>query len=250
MRRVAATVFIVLLALAGRAMPQQFLPADRAPRSTAPPAAPSAVPVVPNAPRKEGAAPVGELPREASSESSNPFSEINAEVRGVSKSPAVVPTAVKVADQWMGNDEAVRLRYVNWSGDFYARSYEWHLLSTQIIFFLVVLIVMVGVGLSWAEFRRDAVRRGQAVPSGGAATSDADAPAADSGKVAPGPKLPADNTHRLKLSLTELQFDSKVIGLVILAMSLGFFYLYLFYVYPMDDPDRSRAATEARTAAK
>jgi hypothetical protein len=44
-----------------------------------------------------------------------------------------------------------------------------------------------------------------------------------------------DGGTSLELSTTGLKVSSPVLGVVILALSLGFFYLYLVYAYPIQE---------------
>jgi hypothetical protein len=44
-------------------------------------------------------------------------------------------------------------------------------------------------------------------------------------------------TSSVKLSTSGVEVNSSVLGVIILVISIAFFYLYLTYVYPIDDPD-------------
>jgi hypothetical protein len=86
--------------------------------------------------------------------------------------------------------------------------FAWQSLSTIIIFFVVMLLVLCGIGLAANQFR--AGLRGRS----------GDGPA------------PAEETEN-SLSLSEVKVRSPVLGLIILTISLAFFYLYLVHVYPI-----------------
>ena len=88
------------------------------------------------------------------------------------------------------------------------RVFAWQLLSSRIIFVLVIFLVVVGVFFSWLQFR-------QAL------------------KGTPFGERPQDTTF--EASTTGLKVSSPVLGVIILALSLAFFYLYLLYVYPIND---------------
>jgi len=88
------------------------------------------------------------------------------------------------------------------------RVFAWQLLSSRIIFVLVIFLVLVGVFFSWLQFR-------QAL------------------KGTPFGERPQDTTF--EASTTGLKVSSPVLGVIILALSLAFFYLYLLYVYPISD---------------
>lgn len=87
---------------------------------------------------------------------------------------------------------------------------EWQLLETKIIFVVVIFIVLSGILASIAQFIRDiTIVRGRSSKAGNS------------------------NTTHLKISLSGLEIQSSVIGLLILAISLAFFFLYLKFVYPI-----------------
>jgi hypothetical protein len=89
------------------------------------------------------------------------------------------------------------------------RVFAWQLLSSRIIFVLVIFLVLVGVYFSWLQFRL--------AMKGGAPFAD----------------RPQDTTF--EASTTGFKVSSPVLGVIILALSLAFFYLYLLYVYPIND---------------
>jgi hypothetical protein len=86
------------------------------------------------------------------------------------------------------------------------RVFAWQLLSSRIIFVLVIFLVLVGVYFSWLQFRL-ALR---AAPAG----------------------EPRQETT-FEASASGLKVSSPVLGVIILAISLAFFYLYLVHVYPI-----------------
>lgn len=87
--------------------------------------------------------------------------------------------------------------------------FAWNSLSTKLIFALVVLLVLAGVCFAAIQFHAGLRRRDHAEPEA------------------------RQNETELSLSLSELKVRSPVLGVVILAISLAFFYLYLIYVYPV-----------------
>jgi hypothetical protein len=89
------------------------------------------------------------------------------------------------------------------------RVFAWQLLSSRIIFVMVILLVLVGIYFSWMQFR-SALRGGSAFG-----------------------ERPHDTTF--EASTTGFKLSSPVLGVIILALSLAFFYLYLLYVYPITD---------------
>jgi hypothetical protein len=112
--------------------------------------------------------------------------------------------------------------------------FEWQLLSSKIIFGVVVCLVVVGVYFSAVQFGRgrDTQRRTGSRPAAGGPEMDPESPA--------GPRTAApadaDDATELIVSLKEgLKVKSSVLGIVILALALIFFYLYLVHVYPITE---------------
>lgn len=102
--------------------------------------------------------------------------------------------------------------HARWQANFIERSFEWHLLSTKIIFWVVILVVVFGLVVSWLQFRHDTDRT--AAPS----ESKDNAPAYD-----------------ISASAQQFSVKSKTIGAVVLVFSGIFFFLYLSIVYPMNE---------------
>lgn len=91
------------------------------------------------------------------------------------------------------------------------RVFYWQHLSTRIIFFVVIGLVLVGVYFAWVQFRRD-----MASGAGGSGAQGAE-------------------QHEVELSTSGIKVRSSVLGVIILALSIGFFYLYLVFVYPIQE---------------
>ena len=108
--------------------------------------------------------------------------------------------------QQVAHDEA-------WRTEFNQRSWEWHLWSTKITFYVVIGTVLFGLFLSFMQFTR-----AERLSRRKARQGDAGAPASS-----------------IKLGTSGIEVNSQVIGLLILAFSLGFFYLYVKEIYPMTD---------------
>ncbi len=79
---------------------------------------------------------------------------------------------------------------------------EWQHLSTQIILFVVLILVGMGLYFAWVQFYSDDInlKKGQ-------------------------------DKSELEISTMGIKISSPILGVVILTLSLGFFYLYLVYVY-------------------
>ncbi|SFI35925.1 hypothetical protein [Jannaschia pohangensis] len=83
--------------------------------------------------------------------------------------------------------------------------FKWQYLSSQVIFYVVIAIVLIGLYFSWMQFHRDQI---------------GDAPPA---------------VTEISAKKDGFSVSSPVLGVIILVLSLGFFYLYLVHVYPISE---------------
>ena len=97
--------------------------------------------------------------------------------------------------------------YNHWTLEHRKRAFEWQQTSTYGIFGVVLAMVVAGVVLAWLQFKRGE-------PGG---------------------------NHTIKLSTKGIELSSPFLGLMILAMSLGFFYLYIVHVYELTEVGKSVA---------
>jgi hypothetical protein len=113
-------------------------------------------------------------------------------------------------------------RYYEYRANGYAyrsRVFEWQLLSSRVIFLIVLVLVSAGIYFAAVQFR--------------IAMRPAARPAAS---VEPSPLLSGVTlATQLEVSSKGVIVNSSVMGIIILALSLAFFYLYLVYVYPITD---------------
>jgi hypothetical protein len=105
---------------------------------------------------------------------------------------------LKLSEQYYG----ARLNYDIGALEHAANVFRWQLLSSKVIFAVCILVLVSGLGLSFMQF-----------------------------KAGFGENQPAPTT--LKVGAAGLEITSSLIGLLILAVSLVFFYGYLRYVYPI-----------------
>jgi hypothetical protein len=102
-------------------------------------------------------------------------------------------------------------------------AYRWQLISAKIIFFVVVLIVLTGLLLSYMQFKKS--MRVYNIVSGNTVADP---------KKQNEPQKESNNSElqtSLELSKEGVKISSAVIGLIILIVSVGFFYLYLQHVF-------------------
>ena len=142
------------------------------------------------------------------------------------KTGTSAPVGGDVSPELVAEDQAGHARYVHWQRDYARRGWEWHLFSTQLLFSIVMGIVAFGLWITYLQFRRDYTGR-RARAKAGAPKSEGD-PA-----PAPPPPHNDERTSTLKIGPAGLELTSQVVGLLVLAMSLAFFYFYVKEVYPM-----------------
>ena len=106
--------------------------------------------------------------------------------------------------------DAVREYYVYRASGLRYRSrvFEWQLFSSRVIFATVIMLVGSGVVFAAIQFRAGMKRTRSAEP---------------------------DAATEIDLSAGSVKVSSPVLGVIILVISLGFFYLYLVYVYPISE---------------
>jgi heme/copper-type cytochrome/quinol oxidase subunit 2 len=88
--------------------------------------------------------------------------------------------------------------------------FAWQIVSSKVIFYVVLLIVFVGIYFAAIQFHVG-LRR-------------------ESRKEATEPAV-----TELDASVKGVKVSSPVLGVIILGLSLAFFYLYLIYVYPISE---------------
>jgi hypothetical protein len=125
-------------------------------------------------------------------------------------------------------------RYFAYRASGYAyrsRVFEWQLLSSKLIFVVVLVLVLSGVYFAAVQFHV-ALRAATRTVGKKVHEHVQEPPATTPGTARP-------NADALSLSSTVtasssgVSVESSVLGVVILALSLAFFYLYLVYIYPI-----------------
>jgi len=128
-------------------------------------------------------------------------------------------------------DEATKQKYAEAVANYYSyhahgfiyrqRVFDWQLLSSKIIFVVVILLVCVGIYFAALQFhyglRRPAVVTQESKTSAGSR------------------QLIQPEVTTVAASLKGIQVSSPVLGVIVLTISLAFLYLYLVYVYPVTE---------------
>lgn len=139
------------------------------------------------------------------------------------------------------NDE-----YTVWRNGYLKRLYENQLIQSWVIFFLVLLLVVAGLFFSWLQFQhafllRQVVQSSAASQTASQTATQASTPAGTSTPAAPTPTAPtavqalppapAPTQDELTFGKDGVVIRSAYLGVIILVLSMAFFFLYLKYVY-------------------
>jgi hypothetical protein len=102
-------------------------------------------------------------------------------------------------------------------------AFAWQSASTKVIFAVVIIVVLAGLYLSWMQFNfaHNAPMKVTRPSTEGPATAGN-----------PSNQVDATNTT-IEVNTSGVKITSSVIGLVILVLSIVFFFLYLKFVYPI-----------------
>ncbi|HEV7705502.1 MAG TPA: hypothetical protein VGO46_14495 [Gemmatimonadaceae bacterium] len=112
--------------------------------------------------------------------------------------------------------------------------FEWQLFSSQIIFWIVIGLVVTGVAFSGIQFRA-ALEAARAARVHAVARFASTVPAASVPKDAISTPISLGLDSSVEASHDGIKVSSPVLGVIILALSLLFFYLYLNFVYPIQE---------------
>jgi hypothetical protein len=140
------------------------------------------------------------LPSIASPDLPSRWAEPNNQALPLSIDPALTDPATRAAylQSLQGYYE-----YHRWGLGLRRQTFEWQLLSSRIIFVVVLSLVGIGIYFAWVQFYAD--RRSEAPPV----------------------------ITEISAGKEGLRVSSPVLGVIILVISLLFFYLYLAFVYPI-----------------
>jgi hypothetical protein len=103
--------------------------------------------------------------------------------------------------------------------------FKWQLFSSKITFYVVILLVLAGVYFSGIQFHRSLDKKRAKV--------GADKVTADQEVTQVVPEK--SEVTEITASIKGIRVSSPVLGVLILVISLAFFYLYLSFVYPIQE---------------
>lgn len=104
--------------------------------------------------------------------------------------------------------------------------FRWQLFSSKITFYVVILLVLAGVYFSGIQFHRS-LDKNRAKVAADKVTAEQEVTQV----VSP---VKSEVTE-ITASVTGIKVSSPVLGVLILVISLAFFYLYLSFVYPIQE---------------
>jgi hypothetical protein len=150
----------------------------------------------------------------------------------------------RAQEQWeAGNQKltAAQEEYAAFSLRHAEDAYRWQHFSTQVIFCVVILLMIAGIVFSWIQFRQGMHHPAQAIAlSSSKVTSTGDTvPAADV-------TIQKDAVTEFSASPQGIKVASSTLGVIILVISMCFFYMYLRYVYPISIENANRAVTDVQ----
>jgi hypothetical protein len=132
---------------------------------------------------------------------------------------ATMPTEVR--DAYLASRKAA-YEYDKWTWEFTERIYRWQHVSGIIAFVVSVCIVIVGVAMSCLQFwtyYRTTTHKANIQKEAVEKTSD--------------PETLKQLVSQLEVTMQGVKLSSPVLGVIILGLSLVFFYVYLKFVYPI-----------------
>lgn len=132
-------------------------------------------------------------------------SDIINEARQATQQKSIdVDTEIKIANK----------KYILWRYWIYKSTFNWHFISSIIIFIIVVIMVFSGLYFSYLQLEQSLLIK---------KISNKESDDNDS-RIA---------INKISFATNKIEISSSVIGLVILTISFAFFYLYIVYVYPV-----------------
>lgn len=174
--------------------------------------------------------------------SPSPFAEIREKA---DRTVAPAASAPQLSSELAEADLKSYAQYLKWQRTFAIDSWEWHLLSTRILMAVVLAIVACGLWFTYLQFTKE-LKPAALVPP--APPPPPPAGQADPVNLPPGqPGNGGGSTF--KAGPAGIEITSQVVGLLVLAFSLAFFYLYVKEVYPMQEGELRKQAEAADTSA-
>jgi len=129
-----------------------------------------------------------------------------------------------------------KAEYELWNFHYKQRIFEFQYHSSIFIFIIVVFIVFIGLGFSAWQFyitmHQVKMKKELLIQNSSVAQED------------PTASLKSD----IEISTSGVKVNSSVLGVIIIALSIAFFYLYLIYVYPIHPVEMTPEQSATKTA--
>jgi uncharacterized membrane protein len=138
---------------------------------------------------------------------------------------------------------AARAQYQTWSLKHAEDAYEWQHISTMIIFVVVILLMVAGVVFSWIQFRQGMHHPAQAIASSVSTIAQSASASADPAPAPPEVSIEKSSVTEFSASPQGIKVASSTLGVIILVISMCFFYMYLAYVYPINIQNANQAVS-------
>jgi uncharacterized membrane protein len=135
--------------------------------------------------------------------------------------------------------------YQVWSLKHAEEVYEWQHVSTMVIFVVVILLMVAGVVFSWIQFRQGMHHPGPAIASTVSAIAQSTSSPGDAANESSG-VIEKSAVTEFSASPQGIKVASSTLGVIILVISMCFFYMYLRYVYPINIQNANQAVSAAR----
>jgi hypothetical protein len=151
------------------------------------------------------------------------------------------------AQQELANAKRIsaEAEYQVWSLKHAEEAYEWQHVSTMVIFVVVILLMVAGVVFSWIQFRQGMHHPVQAIASTVSTIAQSTSSPGDAANEAPG-VIEKSAVTEFSASPQGIKVASSTLGVIILVISMCFFYMYLRYVYPINIQNANQAVSAAR----
>lgn len=138
--------------------------------------------------------------------------------------------------------------YRVWSLKHAEEAYEWQHISTMVIFVVVILLMVAGVVFSWIQFRQGLHHPLQAIASSVSTVAQPAPASGDAAQAASELSIEKSSVTEFSASPQGIKVASSTLGVIILVISMCFFYMYLAYVYPINIQNANQAVSAAKQA--
>jgi hypothetical protein len=156
--------------------------------------------------QKTGQLPLPAQPQQSGSDASLPFSCEN-----ISDKEKDLRAACLDSLRENYRYESERLKHRKWV-------FRFQLIATNVSFVMVITIVSFGIRFAYVQFSREFPKVSNVATSGQSSSSIQSSPS---------------SVTDIEISLARIKVSSSILGVVILGLAMGFFYLYIRFVFPI-----------------